>query len=77
MERLLTPGEVAAALRVTPRTVRRYAADGQLSRVRLGGRLARYTVASVEALILRNESSRAAEPGSTKTSGVGGRSHAG
>lgn len=48
---LLTPLEVAEILRVTPRTVRQWARDGRIERVRLGGRLARYTAESVEALI--------------------------
>jgi predicted site-specific integrase-resolvase len=48
---LLRPEEVAAALQVTPRTVRRWGATGQLERVRLGSRLTRYTAASVAALI--------------------------
>jgi excisionase family DNA binding protein len=48
---LLTPSEVAEFLRVTPRTVCRYAAEGRLERVKIGQRLSRYTVESVEALI--------------------------
>jgi excisionase family DNA binding protein len=48
---LLTPVEVADLLRVTPRTVQRWASQGRLERVRLGGRLVRYTPDSVQALI--------------------------
>lgn len=48
---LLTPAEVAAILRVTPRTVRRYGAAGMLERVSIGGRIRRYTAESVEALV--------------------------
>jgi excisionase family DNA binding protein len=48
---LLTPSEVAELLRVTPRTVRRWAAEGHLERVRPGGRLSRYTLESVEAFL--------------------------
>jgi len=48
---LLLTDEVAAILRVAPRTVRRWGASGVLRRVRLGDRLTRYTVESVEALI--------------------------
>jgi hypothetical protein len=38
-------------LQVTPRTVRRWGASGVLERIRLGDRLTRYSLASVEALI--------------------------
>jgi Helix-turn-helix domain len=48
---LLKPAEVAAMLRVTTRTVARYAEDGRLDRVMLSSRLSRYTRESVEALI--------------------------
>ncbi|MEA2190753.1 MAG: Helix-turn-helix domain [Solirubrobacteraceae bacterium] len=48
---LLRPDEVATILQVTPRTVRRWGAAGILERIRLGDRLTRYTVESVEALI--------------------------
>jgi predicted site-specific integrase-resolvase len=50
-DQLLKPAEVAAILRVTPRTVARYAEDGRLDRVMLSSRLSRYTRESVEALI--------------------------
>jgi excisionase family DNA binding protein len=48
---LLRADEVAAILAITPRHVRRLAADGRLCRVRLGARTSRYTPESVEALI--------------------------
>jgi excisionase family DNA binding protein len=62
--RLLTPKEVAELLRVTPRTVRRWAAEGHLQRVRPGGRLSRYTPESVESLIRSTTNSEA--PGSNR-----------
>lgn len=39
---MLTTDEVAAIVGVTPRTVRRWARDGMLPRVRIGGRVTRY-----------------------------------
>jgi predicted transcriptional regulator len=48
---LLTPGEVASLLRVTPRTVSRYAKAGRLQRVVLSPRASRYTAESVAALM--------------------------
>ena len=48
MTKLLTPDEVAEILRVSPRTVRRLTASGQLRPVYVG-RLPRYTQAEVEA----------------------------
>jgi excisionase family DNA binding protein len=48
---LLRPDEVAEILQVTPRTVRRWGAAGVLERIRLGDRLTRYTIESVEAFI--------------------------
>lgn len=48
MERLLTPIEVAEILRVSPRTVRRLIASGQLRPVYVG-RLPRFTATEVEA----------------------------
>jgi excisionase family DNA binding protein len=48
---LLTPEEVAQLLRVTPRTVRRWGAEGTLERIRLGGRLTRYRADDVQRLI--------------------------
>lgn len=38
-------------LRVSPRTIRRLGADGELQRVRIGRRIVRYRADSVEALI--------------------------
>jgi predicted site-specific integrase-resolvase len=47
---LLTRGEVCDILRVGPRTVRRYGAEGKLEVVKLNARTFRYTAASVAAL---------------------------
>lgn len=63
MDPLLTPEEVAAILRVTPRTVRRYGAAGTLERVAIGGRIRRYTASSVEALIAPSTSEGPAASG--------------
>jgi excisionase family DNA binding protein len=64
---LLTSKEVAAVLRVTPRTIRRWTHDGILEPVRVGGRIVRYTPESVEALIHpENESSSPARASLTK-----------
>src|SRR3954453_21851368 len=57
---LLTPAEVAAVLRVTPRTVRRYGRTGPLVAVCLSKRAIRYTAASVTALIATNNDQRPA-----------------
>jgi len=85
MPQLLTPAEVAEVLRVTLRTVQRYARDGRLDRVRIGCRLSRYTLASVIRLIepeTRNDSvsaesfsqlRRAARPNMRKSSHDGRR----
>jgi excisionase family DNA binding protein len=49
---LLSPQEAAEILRVTPRTVQRYIAEGDLPAVRLpGGRLWRIRRGDVEALL--------------------------
>jgi len=50
---LLTPGEAASILRVTPKTLARWAEGGRVERVRLGERSSRYTRASVAALVTR------------------------
>jgi excisionase family DNA binding protein len=73
MPHLLKPAEVAAILRVTPRTVQRYAKEGRLERVKLGRRLSRYTAASVEHLISseNTQSPRTATPGSAQTPNTG------
>lgn len=47
----MTPAEVAEVLRVTPRTIRRWANEGRIARVHLGGRLTRYRDRDVAALI--------------------------
>lgn len=56
---LLTPQEVAEILRVSPRTVRRLAACGQLDRLRLGYRTTRYAADNVDALIASYNSDEA------------------
>jgi excisionase family DNA binding protein len=50
---LLTPTEAAALARCSPKTVYRWAATGQLGRVRLG-RLVRIRRDDLEAFIARN-----------------------
>ncbi len=68
--RMLTPGEAAAILKITPRHVARLARSGRLHRVIIGSRTVRYTADSVAALI--NESSpKTATSGSIKTAGAG------
>jgi excisionase family DNA binding protein len=47
---LYTQQELADMLRISTRTVRRWARDGRIEEVRLG-RLVRYTTGSVEALM--------------------------
>lgn len=48
---LLTTDQVAAVLQVTPRTVRRWARDGVLPRIRIGGRITRYSANDLDSLI--------------------------
>jgi hypothetical protein len=49
--------------------MRRYAADGRLCRIRIGGRLARYTAESLDALLIpENEQSPDPNRGSTHNS---------
>lgn len=50
-ERLLTPGEVAARFRVTPKTVTRWANAGKLTSVRTLGGHRRFKEAEVILLI--------------------------
>ena len=56
---LLTPTEVARVLRITTRTVNRYAIDGRLQRVKIGQRLSRYRREDVLALINEDKPSTA------------------
>jgi excisionase family DNA binding protein len=51
--RLLTPAEVAAMLRVDPKTVTRWARGGKLSSIRTPGGHRRYSEAEVRALLTR------------------------
>jgi helix-turn-helix protein len=63
--RLLTADEVAQLLQIRPRTVRNWAREGRLERVRLSSKCVGFTAASTEALINPlYEQSPAAEPGS-------------
>jgi hypothetical protein len=55
---LLKPREVAALLRVTPRTVLRYGEDGRLERVRVSQRMIRYAAESVAALLTPTNETR-------------------
>ena len=48
---LVTKREAADALRVSPRTIDRYIADGTLSPVRLSSRATRITRASLDAVL--------------------------
>jgi excisionase family DNA binding protein len=50
-ETLMTPGEVAAAFRVDPKTVTRWAKDGKLGSIRTPGGHRRYRAAEVRALL--------------------------
>jgi excisionase family DNA binding protein len=49
--RLLTPAEVAAMLRVDPKTVTRWARDGKLSSIRTPGGHRRYSESEVRGLL--------------------------
>lgn len=51
-EDLMTPAEVAAAFRVDPKTVSRWAVAGRLTSVRTPGGHRRYLRREVEALLL-------------------------
>jgi excisionase family DNA binding protein len=51
--RLLTPAEVAAMLRVDPKTVTRWARGGKLSSIRTPGGHRRYSESEVRGLLTR------------------------
>ncbi len=71
---LLTTNEVAALLRICPRTVRRYGAIGRLQRVAFSRKAVRYTAASVAALISPDNETRPADrPSASKMAAVTGR----
>lgn len=53
-KKLMTGQQVADLLEVHPRTVRRWSAEGKLTRVRLSPRVIRYDAAEVQALIEDN-----------------------
>lgn len=50
-DRLLTPGEVAAAFRVDPKTVTRWAAAGRINSIRTPGGHRRFRESDVRALL--------------------------
>lgn len=54
-DRLLTPGEVAAAFRVGPRTVARWARSGRLPAVRTLGGHRRFRRGDVHAALLTDD----------------------
>lgn len=53
-KKLMTGKQVADRLAVDPRTVRRWSAEGKLTRIRLSPRVIRYDEAEVQALIEDN-----------------------
>lgn len=56
---LLTTQEVAAKARVSPATVTRWAKDGTLTSIRLGGRLLRFRRSDVDAFLSPDEPTEA------------------
>jgi excisionase family DNA binding protein len=73
---LLTTSQVALLLQVTPRTVRRWARDGVLPRLRLGGRITRYRSTDIAALIDPTQSiGRAGEARPMSNSDTAGTGH--
>lgn len=62
--RLLTPAEVAAMLRVDPKTVTRWAASGRISSIRTPGGHRRFRESEVRAL-LRGEAGTGQDQGSS------------
>jgi excisionase family DNA binding protein len=62
-DRLLTPGEVAAMLRVDPKTVTRWAQAGKLSCMRTPGGHRRYSETEVRSFLNGWSSARAPGPG--------------
>lgn len=65
MSALLTTEEVAEILRVSPRTVRRMGASGDLERIHVGRRLTRYTPDSLAAFIGNVPETTEGEPASS------------
>lgn len=53
-EKLLTPGEVAALLRVDPKTVSRWANDGRINRVKTPGGHGRFRESEIRAIMEGN-----------------------
>lgn len=64
---LLTLREVAAALRVHPRTIRRWADDGRLTAIRLTTETMRFRADEIAALIEGAETTGAATDGGSST----------
>jgi excisionase family DNA binding protein len=54
-ERLMTPGEVAAAFRVDPKTVTRWAKAGKLDSIRTLGGHRRYREADIRVLLVSEQ----------------------
>ena len=69
---LLTEREVGSLLRIAPRTVRVLAAEGRLTRVRLGRRSTRYRLDDVVALIDGCTNSETRPVTGFRTSSAGG-----
>ncbi len=74
---LLTAEEVAAILRITPRTVIRFANSGKLPRVKVGPKTTRYTASSVLALIEASTDLANVSPENGPPNGKGPRATAG
>jgi excisionase family DNA binding protein len=70
---LLTAGEVAAIVKVTTRTVWRWAEDGRIERVRIGRGVSRFTAASVARLIEPENEKRLGERRAVLTTSPGAR----
>jgi excisionase family DNA binding protein len=61
-ERLLTPAEVAALLRVDPKTVTRWAEQGKFGSIRTLGGHRRYSEAEIHAFLAGNGQGRRPMP---------------
>jgi excisionase family DNA binding protein len=68
---LLTVRETADALRVNPRTIERWTAEGRLRRVKLAPRCVRYRADDVAELIASDESPAATARLSSKSARTG------
>jgi excisionase family DNA binding protein len=65
VDRLLTPGEVAAMFRVDPKTVARWAAAGRMSRIRTPGGHSRFRESEVRAMLQTDQEKAAQERAGT------------